>query len=114
MLLLIESLLRTEVLIMACSKITLRKDMSLNRRLWTYFLGPETEHESLKALTRTEYFKQYVEETLINGLLAMAHSDKIELKCDAFKILLPLIMDKWEIGNVLTLSYSPRFKDRVQ
>ena len=32
----------------------------------------------------------------------MAHSDKIELKCDAFKILLPLIMDKWEIGNVLT------------
>lgn len=91
-----------EVLIMACSKITLRKDMSLNRRLWTYFLGPETEHESLKALTRTEYFKQYVEETLINGLLAMAHSDKIELKCDAFKILLPLIMDKWEIGNVLT------------
>ena len=91
-----------EALIMACSKITLRKDMSLNRRLWTYFLGPETEHESLKALTRTEYFKQYVEETLIGGLLTMANSDKIELKCDAFKILLPLIMDKWEIGNVLT------------
>lgn len=91
-----------EALIMACSKITLCKDMSLNRRLWTYFLGPETEHESLKALTRTEYFKQYVEETLIGGLLTMANSDKIELKCDAFKILLPLIMDKWEIGNVLT------------
>ncbi|RCK65074.1 Protein dopey [Candida viswanathii] len=100
-----------EVLVMSCSKITLRKDMSLNRRLWTYFLGPEMEGDHKKTLSRSEYFKQFAEPTLTAGLLKMVHSDRLEVKTEAFKILLPLVMDKWEISTVLTPKlFSPFLK----
>ncbi|EMG48033.1 DOP1 Protein dopey [Candida maltosa Xu316] len=92
-----------EVLIMSCCRITLKKDMSLNRRLWTYFLGPEsTGTDPTNKLTRSEYFVEHVEKTLTCGLLKMMNSDDTDVKNDSFKILLPLVTDKWEIGNVIT------------
>lgn len=100
-----------EKLIMSCCKITLRKDMSLNRRLWTYFLGPEVEGDHKKTISRSGYFNQFAEPTLALGLLQLVNSDKLELQTEAFKLLLPLIMDKWEISTVLTPKlFSPFLK----
>lgn len=104
-----------EELVMSCCKITLRRDMSLNRRLWTYFLGPEVEGDHKKTISRSEYFKNFAESTLICGLLKLVNSDSIELQTEAFKILLPLIMDKWEISTVLTPRlFSPFLKVAYQ
>ena len=45
----------------------------------------------------------------------MVNSDSIELQTEAFKILLPLIMDKWEISTVLTPRlFSPFLKVAYQ
>ena len=90
------------LLISACSTV-LRRDMSLNRRLWTWFLGPEPGNSAStpsKRYTRSEYFKKFASEPLVKELLQMINS-KSKVPTDqvkAFKICLS-ILDRWEIGG---------------
>ncbi|KAK6459880.1 Dopey, N-terminal-domain-containing protein [Scheffersomyces coipomensis] len=91
-----------ELLIMACCKVTLKKDMSLNRRLWNLFLGPEPDTEVQKSLSRSKYFENYALESLSTKLLEFVHSSSSSKVIEAFKISLSLIMDKWEISTLLT------------
>ena len=97
----------------ACSVI-LRRDMSLNRRLWLWLLGPEPEirdKPSVKGseeaeitgddtnMSRLEYLQKYGSSILVDVLL-------VNMKIDpqsTFSIIQGL-MDRWEIG--VTVSYS--------
>jgi len=85
-----------ELLLMACVKVTLKKDMSLNRRVWNYLLGPETEDSN-----RSKYFEQFALKHVADGLLKMIQ-DGMKQKMEVFKISLYLVMDKWEISNSIT------------
>ena len=106
-------------LIMACCKLVLRKDMSLNRRVWTYFLGPEHDGDK-KGKNRQTYFKKNVLQTLETGLLELINSDATSLpslstlsttsssafssstRIEGYAIAAHLIMDRWEISTELT------------
>ncbi|KAI3404143.2 hypothetical protein KGF56_003043 [Candida oxycetoniae] len=90
-----------EFLIMACCRLTMRKDMSLNRRVWNYFLGPEVDGEN-RATCRRNYFRNHVLSLLSKGLLKLAHSTSIRETIDALKMSVYLIMDRWEINYELT------------
>lgn len=96
-----------EMLMMACCRVTLRKDMSLNRRLWNWLLGPENEHHNTdmpNELSRAKYFQDYGLESLTSGLLKIIEGSKYSSnqKVDAIRISLSLIMDKWEICHTVT------------
>ncbi|ODV82255.1 uncharacterized protein CANTADRAFT_4274 [Suhomyces tanzawaensis NRRL Y-17324] len=91
-----------ELLIMACCRVTLKKDMSLNRRLWNYFLGPELELDNPVKNDRSKYFETHALDTLSTGFLKMIETSSIKKKIEAFKISLSIIMDKWEISNLVT------------
>ncbi|CAK7909265.1 protein dopey [[Candida] anglica] len=103
-----------ELLMSSCCSITLKKDMSLNRRLWNWLLGPDTEvsiNETKKTgdserLTRSEYLQNYGLETLSTILLNSINDRQVskEKRVNAFKISLFLIMDKWEISHLVTPS----------
>ncbi|KAK6197414.1 Dopey, N-terminal-domain-containing protein [Scheffersomyces amazonensis] len=98
----IISLKDKQLLILACSRVTLKKDMSLNRRLWNLFLGPEPDAAEQKSLSRSQYFEKYALEGLTVKLLSLVQSNSIQDTIDAFKISLSIIMDKWEISTLIT------------
>lgn len=85
-----------KLLIMSCVKITLLKDMSLNRRVWNYLLGPEIEESN-----RSKYFETNALDELYSGLIKMTKGNLRE-KIDVYKISVSLILDKWEISNLIT------------
>ncbi|GMM29260.1 Dop1 protein [Martiniozyma asiatica (nom. inval.)] len=67
----------------------LRRDMSLNRRLWSWLLGPgESE------VARIEYFKKYAISTIQSVLLEIIeeHPGKASRMCIT-------MMDRWEVGS---------------
>lgn len=70
----------------ACAAV-LRKDMSLNRRLWAWLLGPDD-------VTMKEYFTSHGQDALVQGILALKSPVR------ASKISLSL-MDRWEIGSTV-------------
>lgn len=76
------------LLLMACCRVTLRRDMSLNRRLYTYLLGSQGG---------SRYFREYGAPPVVDGLLAMIQSHP----GDAVRICLALAMDKWDISHVV-------------
>ncbi|KAF2650752.1 hypothetical protein K491DRAFT_682733 [Lophiostoma macrostomum CBS 122681] len=106
-------------LVAAASSVVSRRDMSLNRRLWAWFLGPEpsatTDDGDSVASPATErgsgtdpstyhaaYFSQY-------GLQALTHSVMKMIKRPStlpadrarpFRICLSL-MDRWEVGGLI-------------
>lgn len=82
----------------ACLKVLLKKDMSLNRRLWNWLLGPDPETHD--GNLRAEYFKQHGLETLKLVLLELLNKD-IDHQINGFKMALSLIIDKWEISHLL-------------
>lgn len=86
------------LLISACSTV-LRRDVSLNRRLWNWLLGPEPD-EATASLSRSEYFTKYGATELIAGLLDRINSDTTILadRIKPFR-LCHSIMDRWEIGS---------------
>lgn len=88
-----------DLLIMSCCKITLNKDVSLNRRVLNYFLGPDIESDSE---TRRKYFKQNAKDSLSRGLVKLGTSESKKDQFDALKMSFYLIMDKWEINYELT------------
>jgi hypothetical protein len=91
-----------ELLIMSCCKVTLKKDMSLNRRLWNLFLGPDSDPENSSHTSRLNYFDKYALDTVSGGLLKMACDESIAIKIESLKISLSIIMDKWEISSLVT------------
>lgn len=112
-----------ERLIAAAASVVARREMSLNRRLWTWFLGPESVADmrgsspnsptspgsneivaSLRNLKHTQvsHFRRY-------GLFPLVHSirsmiDNVNAlpseKARPFRICLSL-MDRWEIGGLV-------------
>lgn len=110
-----------EILVIAATGVVTRRDMSLNRRLWAWFLGPESanEHASSdgrklssettrsssvddKNPSQSQYFSQLGLQPLVTGLLKMikhAPSTPSE-RTKPFRISLSL-MDRWEIGGYI-------------
>ncbi|ODV95691.1 hypothetical protein PACTADRAFT_34243 [Pachysolen tannophilus NRRL Y-2460] len=113
-----------ENLIMSALSTVLRKDMSLNRRLWNWLLGPDPEaavspHKSRSSiddthsvnsatstkLTRSEYFSMYGLNPLIKGLLKLINASSncfppAQQRIESYKIALAM-MDKWEISQLI-------------
>ncbi|KAL8638945.1 MAG: hypothetical protein Q9228_003949, partial [Teloschistes exilis] len=101
----------------AAASVVSRRDMSLNRRLWTWFLGPEasgsdqnTGQTSVENTTghdqtrkrQTKYFRRYGLQPLVQGILKMFTTDTSTSTEQArpFRICLAL-MDRWEIGGLV-------------
>lgn len=92
-----------ELLVMACCRVVLKKDMSLNRRLWNWFLGPDSsDGEIQNNLSRSNYFQQYGLDLLSSGLLKLIHEENTKTNIKVFKIASAVIMDKWEISHLIT------------
>ncbi|KAL3418993.1 hypothetical protein PVAG01_09214 [Phlyctema vagabunda] len=113
-----------ELLVAAASGVVARRDMSLNRRLWTWLLGPEpVSHEadyelgaesptspvsvsagllSIQASLRTRYFESYGLQPLAQALLKMIERCPYNPaeRARPFRICLSL-MDRWEIGGLV-------------
>ncbi|KAF2086304.1 hypothetical protein K490DRAFT_66856 [Saccharata proteae CBS 121410] len=101
-----------ELLVSAAAGVVARRDMSLNRRLWTWFLGPEPtaedESSELKSPTmdpssqHAAYFSHFGLQPLTNGIMAMIRRGKNSPAAQAkpFRICLSL-MDRWEVGGLL-------------
>ena len=106
-------------LVTAATSVVARRDMSLNRRLWTWFLGPSASDEgtdqsqnvailspstsaSAPASQSITYFTQYGLEPLTKSILSMFGQVKDNSIDQArpYRICLSL-MDRWEIGGVL-------------
>ncbi|KAI0966368.1 putative regulator of reproduction dopa [Xylaria arbuscula] len=109
----------SELLLRAAVGVVTRRDMSLNRRLWAWFLGPEqpqqdqengiesptspTDNHQGYLTSKTSYFEEHGLQSLINALLSMINtspdSDAAE-KAKPYRICLSL-MDRWEIGGLV-------------
>lgn len=101
-----------KMLIMSCCKTTLEKDMSLNRRIWNWLLGPAvaalsnsnnttgngTEKEDKIDENKSNYFSMHGLKTLLEGLNEMI--EKESSVTSAFNICLA-VMDRWEIGTLV-------------
>ncbi|KAM0514752.1 hypothetical protein ACHAPE_006426 [Trichoderma viride] len=108
-----------ELLLRAAVGVVTRRDMSLNRRLWAWLLGPEptgneNEHnqdlhggasDGQQALlsSRTTYFEQFGLQSLTKALLEMikdtSHGGVAE-RTRPYRICLSL-MDKLEVGGLV-------------
>ena len=81
--------------------------MSLNRRLWNWLLGPESQDGTIPSsgMSRLEYFQTYSLKTLSNALSRLVdldterNRDKQDLLDNYVKVcsISIAIMDKWEI-----------------
>ncbi|KAK0392731.1 hypothetical protein NLU13_2226 [Sarocladium strictum] len=108
-----------QLLLKAAVGVVTRREMSLNRRLWAWFLGPEPpagemDHvpESAAAASepsqtilnsRTNFFEEYGLQPLTKALLAMIHDSGTGNASDRarpYRICLSL-MDRWEIGGLV-------------
>ncbi|KAG6001001.1 hypothetical protein E4U54_001206 [Claviceps lovelessii] len=101
-----------ELLMKAAVGVVTRRDMSLNRRLWAWLLGPEpaspeadySENSQVHPLSsRTTYFEDNGLQPLTKALLEMirgaSHCSSAE-RARPYRICLSL-MDRWEIGGLV-------------
>ncbi|KAF2760891.1 cellular morphogenesis regulator dopa [Pseudovirgaria hyperparasitica] len=100
-----------ELLVSAAVGVVTRRDMSLNRRLWSWFLGPEptqgseevSEIDANQVSSQTAvYFEAYGLEPLTQSILAMVKKDSAlpSVRARPFRICLSL-MDRWEVGGLV-------------
>ena len=112
-----------ERLVAAATSVVTRREMSLNRRLWTWFLGPESMGDmqnsasnsptslgsneivtSLRNLKETQvtHFQRYGLHSLIQSIQRMIDDSNVTSseKARPFRICLSL-MDRWEIGGLV-------------
>lgn len=105
-------------LVSAAMLVLLRRDMSLNRRLWSWFLGPEPKDQpesrspspnvqrklsnSGNADLQLRYFSANGKASLERCVLKMLQNSSKEpsQRARPFRICLSL-MDRWEIGGLL-------------
>ena len=112
-----------EKLVAAAVSVVARRDMSLNRRLWTWILGPENQGQndtetapdspmlqSTGASTptgrhnpsRTRYFEQFGLNPLVDGIhhsIQRGSANPAE-RARPFRVCLSL-MDRWEVGGLV-------------
>jgi hypothetical protein len=107
-----------DLLVTAAAGVVSRREMSLNRRLWTWLLGPEpisNDHEGPESpisvigdslgsssSSRTRFFEEFGLQPLTRALLKMIARDSsnpVEM-ARPFRICLSL-MDRWEIGGLV-------------
>lgn len=100
----------------AAATCVLRRDMSLNRRLWSWFLGPDpsaTDAEDGAPLSPTDsrgnashkqalYFQKYGAASLEKSIMSMlsTQSSNPANRARPFRISLSL-MDRWEVGGLI-------------
>ncbi|KAI0050603.1 hypothetical protein FA95DRAFT_1536117 [Auriscalpium vulgare] len=85
------------ILMRAATGVVLRRDLSLNRRLYSWLLGSDENPEH-----QATYFRNYSLELLRMTLREEMFSPSMEYsESRPFKIFISL-MDKWEIGGPLT------------
>lgn len=111
-----------ELLVAAAAAVVVRREMSLNRRLWTWFLGPEASSRPDDStpnspdssptvtpankynlqLSQAEYFERYGLTPLVSSVLKIVMDDSLKPpeKARPFRICLSL-MDRWEIGGLV-------------
>lgn len=104
-----------EHLVGAATSVVARRDMSLNRRLWSWFLGPHASDSNQESLSpnkassnegyfhqlheKTSYFERFGSQPLTNSILKMISQSSTSLEiARPFRICLSL-MDRNEIGN---------------
>ncbi|EMD00050.1 hypothetical protein BAUCODRAFT_62777 [Baudoinia panamericana UAMH 10762] len=108
----------------AATYILLRRDMSLNRRLWSWFLGPAAKVSDVASpgtasndtpvaaddptSQQIKYFEQYARSLLERCVLGLLQSADVSAaqKARPFRICVSL-MDRWEIGGTLLPSIFP-------
>lgn len=122
-----------KLLIMSCCRTTLSKDMSLNRRIWNWLLGPtaggmlnNNGGNSMEYTTSVKsaneesnvYFTKYGLSALLEGLSDLLSEEESVLT--AFRISMA-VMDRWEIGSLVIpelfiplLYSSEKFKQNEQ
>ena len=108
-----------ELLLKAAVGVVIRRDMSLNRRLWAWFLGPESpggdadqilespttpaDHHQSYLSSRTNYFERFGLQPLTRALLGMIENEDKRSPTERarpYRICLSL-MDRWEIGGLV-------------
>lgn len=108
-------------LIIAAVGVVIRRDMSLNRRLWAWLLGPESANDRLSyearnsisdnpnqvtpdsaEISQPQYFSHFGLQPLVKGLLEMIEQDTCvpSERSKPFRISLSL-MDRWEVGGLI-------------
>lgn len=107
-------------LVTAAAGVVSRRDMSLNRRLWAWFLGPEPkasgdgDDQSVKSPTTEKdafidvsthhaaYFSQYGSASLERSIRRLLHRKKQTPTEHARPFrLCSSLMDRWEVGGLL-------------
>lgn len=115
-------------LVDAAVSVVLRREMSLNRRLWIWFLGSKepsseqknaavpskdaNEHGDQDQDRQVKYFQQNGFDPLIQGMTDLLETDSLNIleKARPFRIALAL-MDRWEIGSlVVPIIFLPALK----
>ncbi|CAG8680344.1 18141_t:CDS:10 [Gigaspora margarita] len=83
------------LLMKSATSVVLRKDMSLNRRLYAWLLGPDEHIEQ-----QIEHFHVFAKSAVVSALKSTFFMDVDDLigAQRPYKILISL-MDKWEIGQ---------------
>ncbi|KAG5949608.1 hypothetical protein E4U53_005822 [Claviceps sorghi] len=100
-----------ELLVKAAVGVVTRRDMSLNRRLWAWLLGPEPvgseidygDNSQSYLSSRTTYFEDNGLQPLTKALLEMirdASRGSSAERARPYRICLSL-MDRWEIGGLV-------------
>ncbi|KAH8099733.1 Dopey, N-terminal-domain-containing protein [Cristinia sonorae] len=85
------------ILMRAATSVVLRRDLSLNRRIYSWLLGPEEQSQN-----QTAYLKTHALELLRSTLRTDMFSPSTEYaRSRPFKIFVSLL-DKWEIGSALS------------
>ncbi|KAH6689187.1 Dopey, N-terminal-domain-containing protein [Plectosphaerella plurivora] len=107
-----------QLLLRAAAGVVTRREMSLNRRLWSWFLGPDPQQndndgglnspttpdqQGVFLASKTNYFEDYGLQALTQALLGMiqigAELGPAE-RARPYRICLSL-MDRWEIGGLV-------------
>ena len=103
-----------EFLLRAAVAVVTRRDMSLNRRLWGWLIGPEPaspDYEGMPGspgsdhhiVRKTGYFEQFGLEPLTQAILTLIDASPQSSPAERarpYRICLSL-MDKWEIGGLV-------------
>ena len=112
-----------DVLVRAALMVVLRKDMSLNRRLWTWFAGTDSKVHADPVTTPLEstsnpfsqsndYYTQFGLQSTTRAVQNMLSdaSSQAGQRTIPFRILLSLL-DRWEIGGpVVRILFNPIMK----
>ncbi|KAI5291135.1 hypothetical protein KEM54_006203, partial [Ascosphaera aggregata] len=105
------------ILVSAAISVVTRRDMSLNRRLWSWFLGPASSGNSDNTwdnmtpaaqatfdsdFSSSQYFNRYGLKSLVITInrMIIQHPHTPSERAKPFRISLSL-MDRWEIGSLI-------------